>query len=87
MKHLLEYLGTFYLSKWNLQINGQRHMVNLLLKYPIFLEDDSKETMKLVVGIFRGILAVETHAMCYDMNYGSILVALTQMKLFLILSF
>lgn len=57
-------------------------MVNLLFKYPIFLGDDSKETMKLAVGIFRGILEVETHAGCYDMNYGSILAASTQIKLF-----
>jgi hypothetical protein len=35
-------------------INGQRDMVNLLFKYPIFLGDDSKETMKLAVGIIQG---------------------------------
>jgi hypothetical protein len=61
-------------------------MMNLLFKYPIFLGDDSKETMKLAVGIFRGVLEVETHAGCYDMNYGSILAASTQIKLFLFFS-
>jgi hypothetical protein len=33
-------------------INGQRDMMNLLFKYPIFLGDDSKETMKLAVGMY-----------------------------------